>query len=87
MKVEMPLICLSPAPTRVNIESTTETVASSAGTYDPICAINTHKAIDRMNVDFPPIFGPKKYILQLREILTFQKQTCYEVKLAKLQIE
>lgn len=56
----MPLICLSPAPTRVNMESTIEMVALSAGTKEPICAINAHKAIDRMKVDFPPIFGPKE---------------------------
>ncbi len=59
IKVDTPLIWLSPAPTRASTQSTTLNSASSHGTKQPICAISTITPTWRMYVDLPPIFGPK----------------------------
>ena len=44
MNVDCPAVRSSEAPTRVNILSTTDIFAESAGTKLPICAINTMRA-------------------------------------------
>ncbi len=59
IKVDTPLIWLSPAPTRASTQSTTLNSASSHGTKQPICAISTITPTWRIYVDLPPIFGPK----------------------------
>lgn len=81
MNVLTPLVWMSLAPTLVMIASTIGILAYEHGTYDPICANNTHMATYRIYVDLPPILGPvmicnrldylsisKSFIIQLASI-------------------
>lgn len=54
MNVDTPLSWLSPAPTRASMQSKIGTVASSAGTKQPIWAMSAMTPIWRMYVDLPP---------------------------------
>ena len=58
MKVDCPRAMLSDAPTRAKMRSTRASLASRAGTNDPICAIRHSSAVWRRYVDLPPMFGP-----------------------------
>ncbi len=58
MKVLWPPARSSDAPIRVKTLSTTLMTADLAGTKLPICANRTIRAVWRMYVDFPAIFGP-----------------------------
>lgn len=50
MKVDTPLSCESPAPTRQRIESKMGTVAVLQGTKAPICASKAMTPAERMKV-------------------------------------
>lgn len=69
MKVETPFSWLSPAPTLQRIESKIGIVASEQGTKQPICAMRAMTPAWRMNVDFPPMFGPARFRIQMALIL------------------
>lgn len=58
IKVDTPFTWLSPAPTLARTLSITLNSAFSQGTKQPIWAIRAITPTWRMNVDFPPIFGP-----------------------------
>ena len=58
IKVELPRCNASCAPMRVIILSTTPTMASCAGTKEPICAIITISAVCFKYTLLPPMFGP-----------------------------
>ena len=58
MKVDMPAVMSSCAPTRVKIRSARPTTALSAGTKLPHCASSTITAACLRNVDLPAMLGP-----------------------------
>ena len=58
MKVDCPDARSSDAPTRVKMRSEIPISASVAGTKEPVCASRAIRAVWRMYVDFPAIFGP-----------------------------
>mmetsp|Transcript_5384 Transcript_5384/g.17278 ORF Transcript_5384/g.17278 Transcript_5384/m.17278 type:complete len:208 (-) Transcript_5384:4-627(-) len=58
MKVDAPIDESSAAPTRARTASKIGTVAVSAGTKQPICAMTAIKACCLQNTDFPPMLGP-----------------------------
>ncbi len=58
INVLWPLARSSEAPTLVKILSAIPIFALSAGTNEPICAINTINAVWRIYVDLPAILGP-----------------------------
>ena len=64
MNVESPPLRSSCAPIRVKMRSHTPIVASSAGTYEPICASSTMLAVWRRYVDLPAMFGPVRTMIR-----------------------
>ena len=69
IKVLCPLARSSDAPTRVKIRSTIPMFALSAGTKLPICAISTIRAVWRIYVDFPAMFGPVMMEIRLFAVI------------------
>lgn len=87
INVDTPFTWLSPAPTLARTLSITLSSALSHGTKQPICAIRAITPTCRINVDFPPIFGPvdkrkgypqKSHLSQIQPPTT--SFTCYDIK-------